>query len=163
MLKKFWNWYERHYWLNLRIAAFAFSLQVIHLAWLTSDVVLPSSLGTMPLFENARWFHFLVILIDYIEIPSIVTVSFVYIHKLRSGFTWKSLFYLAFLNLQWLHIFWITDEFVIASFTGASPVTLSPVFAWFAIMIDYLELPVIHDTIREVGRHGWVGFKKGGK
>ncbi len=46
------------------------------------------------------------------------------------------------INSQWLHIFWITDEILLEQ--GI----LSPFLAWLAILIDYLELPVIFDTMK---------------
>ena len=53
-----------------------------------------------------------------------------------------------FLNSQWLHIFWITDEFVVES--NESQATVLPAWlAYAAILIDYLELPVIADTVRK--------------
>ena len=57
--------------------------------------------------------------------------------------------YLAFLNSQWLHIFWITDEFVVS--TNEDMATALPAWlAYVAILIDYLELPVIYDTFRKM-------------
>ncbi|MBI3255992.1 MAG: hypothetical protein HYZ63_03405, partial [Candidatus Andersenbacteria bacterium] len=69
--------------------------------------------------------------------------------------------YLVFLNTQWLHLFWISDEFVIHTFLGEPHGgTILPTWlAWVAIMIDYLEVPVIIDTLRKVGR----ALKKGGR
>ncbi len=43
-------------------------------------------------------------------------------------------------------MFWITDEFVVQQFT--SPIGLPVWTAWVAILIDYLELPVIFETLR---------------
>ncbi len=160
MLKKFWLWYERHYKINVQIAAFAFGLQLVHLLWLTVDVVVPRAFGTAPLFEHARAIQFFIVLVDYIEVPSLISVSLVYIHDLRKAFSWKAILYLLFLNIQWLHIFWITDEFVVASLTGTAPVALTPSFAWVAILIDYLEIPVIIDTFRTVYARGWLGFRE---
>ncbi len=160
MFKKFWLWYERNYKINLQVAAFAFGMQLVHLLWLTTDVVLPRAFGTAPLFEHARVVQFFIVLVDYIEVPSLVSISLVYIHQLRKAFSWKAALYLLFLNIQWLHIFWITDEFVVASLTGTISVSLSPAFAWFAILIDYLEIPVIIDTFRTVYERGWTTLKQ---
>ena len=56
-----------------------------------------------------------------------------------------------FLNSQWLHIFWITDEFVVNEFTGNAAESSLPAWAaWLAILIDYLELPVIYDTMKKL-------------
>jgi hypothetical protein len=36
---RFWGWYERHYLLNVSIAACLFLLQILHLTWLGADVI----------------------------------------------------------------------------------------------------------------------------
>jgi hypothetical protein len=53
---------------------------------------------------------------------------------------------LLLVDVQLFHIFWITDEMILERNT------LDPVLAWVAIAIDYLELPVIVDTIRRALR-----------
>ena len=79
---------------------------------------------------------------------SLISTSLLYAFELRKGFRWRPVLYLIFLNTQWLHLFWITDEFVIAQFMGeAQAVMLQMWLAWVAIVIDYLELPVIVDTV----------------
>ena len=89
---------------------------------------------------------------DYTEIPALITTSFLYIYELRKRFSWKAVFFLIALNSQWLHLFWITDEFVLNQFSGR-PDTVLPVWlAWVAIMIDYLEVPVIIDTVFKFGK-----------
>lgn len=94
-------------------------------------------------------FSWLIVFVDYTEVPALLSVSLVYLHELRGGFSWRPAVYLAFLNSQWLHIFWITDEFVVSS--GSPQVTvLPPWLAYVAILIDYLELPVMWDTVRRV-------------
>jgi hypothetical protein len=90
------------------------------------------------------------LLVDYTEIPVLVSVSLVYLNELRDGFAWKPVLYLVFLNSQWLHIFWITDEFVVASNDGGAAVGMPTWLAYVAIGIDYLELPVIYDTVRRM-------------
>lgn len=143
---KFWAWYERYYVVNVGIAAFLFLLQVIHLFWLGGEVVADRLTGEA-LFTLGGLWKVLILLVDYAEIPALVTVSLVYINDLRSGFKIKPLLYLIFLNSQWLHIFWITDEFVVSQFSGDYRDTMLPVWlAWVAILIDYLELPVIIET-----------------
>lgn len=99
---------------------------------------------------NEFWRTILVI-VDYTEIPAIVTTTILYINELRKKVRLTSIVLLILLNSQWLHLFWITDEFVINSFTGAG--TILPVWlAWAAILIDYLELPIIFDiTWRFIG------------
>ena len=47
-------------------------------------------------------------------------------------------------------MFWITDEFVIEHFTKHTGPSILPVWlSWVAISIDYLELPVIFDTLKK--------------
>lgn len=148
MLKRFWHWYEDNYALNVGIAAVLFTLQIVHLYWLTTDVV-TARLWGLDLFPgNSPLVEWLLIIVDYTEIPAIITTSLVYINDLRQKFAWKSFTYLVFVDIQLLHIFWITDEFIVNEFfTGG---TLLPVWlAWVAIFIDYLELPVIYETIKK--------------
>ena len=94
---------------------------------------------------------------DYTEIPALILSSIFYIGELQKEFnprhigaSWKSILFLILLNSQWLHLFWITDEVVVAQFTGAAAVVLPVWLSWFAILIDYLEVPVIYDTIKKV-------------
>ena len=51
------------------------------------------------------------------------------------------------LNSQWLHLFWITDEIVLEVLAVKTLVYIPAWLAWIAISIDYLELPVMYDTI----------------
>jgi hypothetical protein len=144
----FWAWYERHYTLNLSIAAGLFLLQIVHLYWLGADVI------AYRLFEESFWnpselVEKVIIVVDYTEIPALIGASLIYVNELRKGFSAKPLVLLLFLNSQWLHIFWITDEFVVAQFSGGPAETSLPAWAaWIAILIDYLELPVIYDTLK---------------
>lgn len=142
------NWYQRHYTLNVGIAAFLFAWQLIHLYWLTVDVVFLRLFGISLLPLEKMW-EFLIIIVDYTEIPAIISTSFVYVFGLMQRFTWKNILFLFFINSQWLHLFWITDEFVIGQLTGSATYILPIYLAWFAIFIDYLELPVIYDTIKK--------------
>lgn len=144
----FWAWYERNYKLNVTIAAVLFCLQLVHLVWLTGQPLADRALGD-PLFDVEGPLRWLIVLVDYTEIPALLSVSLVYLHDLRGGFSWKPVLYLAFLNSQWLHIFWITDEFVVSSGSGEGT-ALPPWLAYVAILIDYLELPVIWDTVKRV-------------
>jgi hypothetical protein len=149
LIQRFFDWYERHYLLNISIAALLFVLQLVHLYWLTVDVI------AMRLFDRSFWdpdgpLYYAILVIDYTEIPALISVSLVYINELRKQFNWKSLMFLLFLNSQWLHIFWITDEFVVSEFSGEEAASSLPAWlAWVAILIDYLELPVIYDTMRK--------------
>jgi hypothetical protein len=144
----FWAWYERNYKLNVTIAAVLFCLQLVHLVWLTGQPLADRALDD-PIFDLEGPLRWLIVLVDYTEIPALLSVSLVYLHDLRGGFSWKAVLYLAFLNSQWLHLFWITDEFVVSSGNGES--TALPLWlAYVAILIDYLELPVIWDTVKRV-------------
>lgn len=150
LIQSFWRWYERHYTLNLSIAAGLFTLQLVHLYWLTADVVSTRLIG-QSYFELTGIWQLIIILVDYTEIPALISVSAVYVSELRKKFNWKSIWFLIFLNSQWLHIFWITDEFVVETFTGTGAGTVLPLWlAWVAIGIDYLELPVIFDTVKKL-------------
>lgn len=137
----FWSWYERNYRLNVAIASTLFLLQLAHLYWLAADPIATriSGDGLLHLHGLVQW---LIFFVDYTEIPALIVVSLVYVNELRRGFKWTPLLYLIFLNSQWLHIFWITDEYVAKS--DGFPDAL----AWVAILIDYLELPVIFDTLK---------------
>jgi hypothetical protein len=142
-MKKFWNWYHKNYALNLTVATILFSLQVVHLFWLFAHIILPK-LGGQDLFEHLKFLTWPLILIDYTEIPAIITTSLVYIHEIREKHNIKSWLFLFFINVQWVHLFWITDEFVIQNYY------FSGVLWWTAIAIDYLELPVIIDTVKKL-------------
>lgn len=147
LLSGFWAWYERHYTLNVAVATVLFTLQVVHLVWLTGDP-LWTKLTDEPLFTLDGLAQWLILLVDYTEIPALFSVSLLYLNELRGGAHWRPLLFLALLNSQWLHIFWITDEFVVQTNEGAG--TSMPTWlAWVALLIDYLELPVMIDTVRK--------------
>ena len=148
-LQAFFDWYERHYTLNVAIAALLFVLQLVHLYWLTADVIAQRLIGKS-YFSPDGALYYAILIIDYTEIPALISVSLIYINELRKGWSWKAILFLIFLNSQWLHIFWITDEFVTAEFSGEAAGTGLPGWlAWIAILIDYLELPVIYDTLKK--------------
>jgi hypothetical protein len=156
--RRFWAWYERNYALNVGIAAALFALQIVHLIWLTFDVVVLRLSGES-LLPLGGLFRGLVVVVDYTEIPALIGTSLIYLNDLRKGWNPRSFLFLLFLNSQWLHIFWITDEFVVGEFGGEGG-GLPTWLAWVAIAIDYLELPVIVDTFRRFGasvRRGTVG------
>jgi len=148
-MRDFWQWYERHYAMNVAVAGALFLLQLVHLAWLTGQPLADRVLGD-PLFDVEGLLRWLIVLVDYTEVPALLSVSLVYLHDLRKrGASLKPVLYLLFLNSQWLHIFWITDEFVVSS--GQGEATALPVWlAYVAILIDYLELPVIYDTVKRL-------------
>jgi hypothetical protein len=143
----FWHRYEN---LNLRIAFALISLQLIHLYWLTADVVIQRITGESVLGvpQGSPLFIFFII-IDYVEIPALIAGLTYYalsIYKHEKNFIKNSLL-LSMLAIQIFHIFWITDEVVYDSFFGSpsGSVEIPYYAAWVAILIDYLELPVIFD------------------
>ncbi|CAN5809348.1 hypothetical protein BH23ACT12_BH23ACT12_18910 [soil metagenome] len=125
---------SRDIWLE-RLSALLFVTQIVHLIWMTTYVI-PIQLGSSPIWSPPEA---PLALADYLELPAIVATSVLYVRTKN----WKMLF---LVNVQLFHIFWITDEFVL------NRGTLVPVLAWIAIFIDYLELPVIVDTIRRAAR-----------
>jgi hypothetical protein len=150
-MRRFWEWYERHYVVNVAVALGLFALQLVHLFWLSAEVVAERLTGSSywPLDGLAT---LLVLAVDYAEIPALLSVSLIYIHQLRSGLRWRPLVLLVLLNSQWLHLFWITDEFVLEALSGTQRAGALPGWlAWVAILIDYLELPVMWDTAQRLG------------
>jgi hypothetical protein len=148
MTNRFWDWYQRHFTINVSIASFLFSLQLFHLYWLFTDVVLFKLLGQSYFYLDSIWGQFS-IFFDYTEIPALVTTTLLYLHRLRTKSDFKSLLFLILVNSQWLHILWITDEYVVSQFTTTDFIIWGNVLAWVAILIDFLELPVIYDTIKQ--------------
>ena len=155
----FWAWYGRHHDLNLIITAGLFALQLVHLYWLTVHVVFLRLFG-VSFFNITGFWQYLIIIVDYTEIPALIATSLYYAYELRRGFSWKSVWFLIALNSQWMHLFWITDEVVVQQFSGVAPIALPVWLAWIAICIDYLELPVMYDTLKRTYRIG-LGALKG--
>ena len=142
----FWHKYEN---LNLRIAFVLISLQLIHLYWLTADVVIAriTQNENGGLSQSGLLFLFFIV-IDYIEIPGLIagltyySLSF-YRHSEKRA---RNGLFFVLLAVQVFHIFWITDEVVYETFFGPSTAVQLPYLAaWVAILVDYLELPVIAD------------------
>lgn len=149
--QRLWSWYERHYLLNLSIATGLFLLQAFHLYWLFTDVILRRLTGqSYFIFPHELWPIY--VFIDYTEIPAIIATSAVYLHSLGKRNTLQTWLALFALNVQWLHLFWITDEIVVERLAGTVPVGLPAWLAWVAILIDYLEVPVMVDTVRRLIR-----------
>jgi hypothetical protein len=155
---KFWGWYEHSYKANLNFAAVVFSLQLVHLLWLTTDVVLHRIFGFDPFLEGNRTFQFILGLVDYLEIPTIIAVSLVYIHSFVTEKKKSALWYLILLNTQWIHILWITDEYVVDLLEIHEVNLAAHIMVWAAILIDYLEIPVIIDTLKKVRTEGKKAF-----
>ena len=150
----FVSWYDRHYKVAITLTTAFFLLQVAHLVWLTLDVVAFKLTGVSIVHPEGT-LHMLFVFIDYIEIPSLVSVIATYAHGVaKKGLTAKDIIYFIFINIQWFHIFWITDEFVTSSFNGAGTV-LPAWLAWVAIGIDYLEIPIMYDLVKKSAKALW--------
>ena len=146
--QKFFIWYKRNYKINLYITALLFIWQLVHLYWMATDII------GLRLFGHEFWHvgkigNIIISLVDYTEIPALILGSIFYISELQKEFKWRSIIFLLLLNSQWLHLFWITDEIVLEQFTGTVAVVLPIWLSWVGIMIDYLELPVIYDTVKK--------------
>jgi hypothetical protein len=157
-IRKIANFYSRYENVGLKIAFILISLQIIHLFWLTSDVVLQRITGEsffpFPQEEFGRELFLPFIIVDYLEIPAIVAgVAFyalrVYKNPHRSR---NDVIFLVFLAVQVFHIFWLTDEMVYEVLLESNIADIPPYLAWVAILIDYLEIPVIADLFRRVWR-----------
>ncbi len=152
LVHKLLRWYDQYDDFNVVFAAFLFSIQVVHLAWLTTNVVLPRIFGLTP-FMVSYLFDTVIAVVDYTEIPAILATSLIYLRSYRRKPNNKDAFYLFFLNIQWLHMFWITDEVVIKVFGYSSVIGgWNNIAAWLAISIDYLELPVIFETLKRAAK-----------
>lgn len=147
-LINFWKKYEN---LNLKIAFILVALQIIHLYWISTDVVAKRITGES-LFLFPQEFLMIFIIIDYLEIPALIAGVTFYSFLLYTGRNIKNAFLLAFLAVQFFHLFWLTDEIVYETFFGASFIGLPAAVAWVAIAIDYLEIPVIADLFRRLYR-----------
>lgn len=162
-IRAFWEWYERHYVTNLVITTILFLFQLVHLYWLAADVVAFRLLGKSFFVPSGFW-KALIIVVDYTEIPALLSASLIYLYDLLyHPFRWRSLLLLLSVNSQWLHLFWITDEFVLVQLRTHGVGTVLPLWlAWIAIAIDYLELPVVIDAVirllRSAARHRFLAF-----
>ena len=139
----FWTKYES---LNLKITFILISLQILHLYWLTADVVLQRIAGESYL-GLPRILLPLFIIVDYVEIPALVSGITFYLFSIfkRGSHSRKNVVFLLLLAIQVVHIFWITDEVVYESLLDNDLVIFPLYAAWTAILIDYLEIPVMVD------------------
>jgi hypothetical protein len=146
-LLDFWTRYEN---LNLRITFILISLQILHLYWLTADVVLQRISGQSYLGLPKELLP-LFIVVDYIEIPALVSGITFYLFSIFKGEPnpRKDVIFLILLALQVVHIFWITDEIVYESLLGNDLITIPLYLTWIAILIDYLEIPVMIDLFHK--------------
>ncbi len=152
IIKRFFEWYNSNYHFHLRFAALLFLLQFTHLVWLTGNVVIFRFWGMSVFPHQLDW---LIAAVDYTEIPALISISLVYINDLFLGKAPKKAWlYLLLLNIQWIHLFWITDEVVLENFTGEALVLIPAWLSWTSIVIDYLEMPVMYDAIMKTLRLG---------
>lgn len=147
----FWQKYQN---LNLKIAFILMSLQVLHLYWLTADVILQRLAGDS-YFGLPSTLLPLFVLVDYVEIPALVSgITFYLFSLMRNSRANRAkainAIFLSLLVTQVVHIFWITDEVVYESFFGGDLVYFPVYLSWIAILIDYLEIPVMIDLFRRV-------------
>jgi len=153
LIQKFINFYNRYENLNLKITFGLISLQILHLYWLTTDVVLQKIFG-QSFFLVPKSLLPIFVVIDYIEIPALISGIIFYsysIHKSKSTAK-KNYLFLGLLGVQVIHIFWITDEVVYISLFDTSFIVFPYLLSWVAILIDYLELPVMVDLFYKVVR-----------
>ena len=151
MFKSFWTWYEKHDKLNLILSTGLFLIQLFHLYWMATHFV------ALMIFYHSYFafpseFSWIYALVDYSEIPALISVGLIYVRELQTKKTgrFKNWLYLVFLNIQWIHLFWITDEVVVANFTGSAPIFIPQLLAYTAIAIDFLDLPVMMEITRKL-------------
>jgi hypothetical protein len=84
LLQKFIDFYHRYETLGLKITFILISLQLLHLYWLTTDVVL-QKIFEQSFFLVPKNLLPLFVVIDYIEIPALVSGIIFYIYSIRSG------------------------------------------------------------------------------
>ena len=151
LIEKFVNFYHRYENLNLKITFFLISLQILHLYWLTTDVVLQKIFGESFFIAPDNLLPLFVV-IDYIEIPALISGLIFYSYNIRrdKSSAKKSYLFLGLLGVQVIHIFWITDEVVYSSFFKSSLLEFPYLLSWIAILIDYLEIPVMVDLFYRV-------------
>ena len=91
---------------------------------------------------------------DYVEIPALVSGITYYLFSLFKGEvnSRRNVLFLILLAIQAVHIFWITDEIVYESFLYTDLVKFPVYLAWIAILIDYLEIPVMVDLFYKTFR-----------
>ncbi len=150
MFNKFWRWYEKNYRIIAPLTALLFLLQIVHLYWMTTDIVFFRLFG-YPFWDPGHIWSTIIALLDYTEIPAIISSTIFYIHQFRKykENQWRSILFLFLINSQWIHLFWITDEIIYKQIAGIALIIMPVWFSWMAIFIDYLELPVMYDTIKK--------------
>lgn len=151
VIKRISGFYEKYENLNLKVTFVLIALQLIHLYWLASDIILVKLVGI-------SWFPFpdipapLFVAIDYLEIPALFSGMVVYAVLIRKKgeHIHKNILFMTILAVQAFHLFWITDEVVYDALFNVVPIALPIWLVWVAILVDYLELPIIWDLFRKV-------------
>src|ERR687886_410723 len=127
-------WYRRHYLATLIVTTALFLLQLFHLYWLFTDVILKRITGHS-YFVFPPQGLLIYVLIDYLEIPTHLAAMGLYFYEFRQGIRMKSLFFFVLLQLHWVHLLWITDDVVVKSFApGYELLTWGGLAAWVAIL-----------------------------
>lgn len=129
-----------------RFTAILLSTQIVHLVWLTTDVVFGLDIFT-------GYLKLAVIAVDFIELPALGSGILLGIVASRKN-KWE-LIGVALLATQPIHIFWITDDVIFETLIGGGFVAMPFAFIVAAIAIDYLEIPVIINTLWK-----WVKIKE---
>lgn len=151
--KRVARFYEGYEGLGLKFTFFIISLQIIHLYWLTTTVVI-KRLFAENFFAFPQVPTLLFVFIDYIEIPALFTGMVFYALQIhgRGGKVWKNWLFLSLLAVQVFHIFWITDDVVYRTLFNTVAIQIPALVAWVAIFVDYLELPVMADLFAKIIR-----------
>lgn len=127
--------------LGLRVTFILVSLQVIHLFWLTTFVILDAPELTLYIPPV------LFVIIDYIEIPALISgTTFYAILIFNRECRGKNIFFLGLLLIQVVHLVWITDAFIYMSFKFNEMTYL----AWIAVFVDFLEVLVAYDLYKRI-------------
>jgi hypothetical protein len=94
----------------------------------------------------------LFIVVDYVEIPALVSGITFYLFSIfkHEAHSRKNIIFLILLAIQIIHIFWITDEVLYESLLDSDLVKFPVYLAWTAILIDYMEVPVMIDLFYKV-------------
>ena len=153
MISRWWHavtaWLDRHYLAALVVTTVAFLLQIFHLYWLFAAVIMEKLTG-QSWFSFPKDLNFIYVVADYLEVPALISTTILYLNTFRRDRTFKALLYIFLLNTQWLHLFWITDNFVVQSFSDNGMFSWNAWVAWVAILIDYLEVPVIFEMLKQI-------------
>jgi len=78
-----------------------FFVAINHLYWLTTHVV-SYRLFDISLFNPNQFWELVIIIVDYLEIPAIISTSFLYFYSLSQKWNKKDILMLFLLNTQWV-------------------------------------------------------------